>query len=95
MNWLLIALIVASFGTFVFYKETMMGRELLGDAIIVASGAIMAFFFYEFAMYGKFFAFESNEGVAFFELIIALLIMLLGIERFYKDASKKRSTGGT
>ena len=67
-----------------------MGRELLGDAIIIATGANLVFSFYQFAVNGKFYAWEPSRGVALFELFLAVLILILGVERTYNDLKLRR-----
>lgn len=92
MNWALIALVVLAFGAFVLHREVAMGRELVGDAIIIATGANLAFFFYQFAVNGKFYAWEPSKGIALLELFLAILILILGVERTYNDLKLRRGT---
>jgi len=63
--------------------------EIIGDALIIGYGAVLAFFFFEFWYYGKVWAFEPNSWIAFTELVITIGFILLGINRLKEDLKRK------
>lgn len=63
-------------------------REAIADAILIATGVIFLFLFWEFLVYGKVYVWEPNEFIAGAELVLSIFIIIFGIERLYKDYFK-------
>jgi len=65
--------------------------EIVGDAIIIGYGAVLAFFFFEFWFYGKIWVFEPNSTIAFLELLVAIVFIFIGLNRLIDDAKRMKS----
>lgn len=59
--------------------------ELLGDALLIAFGAVMVFIFGSISITGGYMAIESNPYILYTELGMGFFILLIGINRFLND----------
>lgn len=66
--------------------------ELAGDVILVGFGAWMLFIFLEILFKGSHYVGEPRAIVLGLELVITVIIILLGLERFYDDLEQEKAT---
>jgi GGDEF domain-containing protein len=67
-------------------------KEFLGDALLIAFGAVLAFQFITIQIMGRY-GQEPNQVILVTEIIASLMITLIGIERFIKDVNNRRPKG--
>jgi len=67
--------------------------ELFGDACIIVFGIWSAFTFHGIITRGWQAFIEPNMWIAYSELSLAILIVLIGIERTYRDIWKTKRRG--
>jgi cytochrome c biogenesis protein CcdA len=64
-----------------------MWKELIGDVLLIAFGLILIFIFVTIELLGIF-GTEPNRFIRWFEMIMGIPLIVLGIERFIKDVKK-------
>ena len=58
--------------------------EIIGDAMLVAFGVILIYIFLTIEVLGQY-GHEPNRYLRWFELFMGLPLILLGVERFFRD----------
>ena len=59
--------------------------ELLGDGMIIASGALALLICVPIAVFGEVLTYEDNPVILFAEIALGVLIIILGINRLRND----------
>lgn len=68
--------------------------ELAGDIVLIGYGAWMLFIFVEILLKGSHYVGEPRAMVLGLELVLTILIILLGLERFSDDLEREKATRG-
>lgn len=61
--------------------------EIMGDALIVAFGAVALFIFIVIEVFGRF-GHQPNRYILWIEIFMGVPMIVLGTERFVKDARR-------
>ncbi len=64
-------------------------KEIAADIIIIAYGGFFSWVFIWILLHGTMRIVEPNTYILWIEIIVALIIVILGIERLIRDIKKK------
>lgn len=62
-------------------------KEIIGDALIVAFGVVNVYIFLAIEVFG-YFGVEQNTPIRWFEMLMGIPMIYLGIDRFLRDTKK-------
>jgi len=62
--------------------------EIIGDLLIIGCGLAFLYIFGSILFYGNYWAGESNQLILNIEIIMALLIIIIGLERYIDDLKR-------
>ena len=65
-------------------------REIIGDALIIASGIVMTNMFAHIWFAGWVNCGEPNRIILGAELILSIMVVIIGIDRFIDDTKRPR-----
>jgi len=60
-------------------------KKILGDSLLIGAGIAFLYIFLSIAITGGYMAVESNKVILVLEIIMAVFLIVVGLDRLYDD----------